>query len=81
VTPVASTTYTLYAQGPGGNESAAARVTVTVPPPPPVVTGPSDDELFSRNMRDVYFDYDKWQIRPRPGGHGSGGRRIPESAS
>jgi len=64
VTPMESTTYTLYAQGPGGKESATARITVTVPPPPPVVTGPSDDELFARNVRDVYFDYDKWQIRP-----------------
>jgi peptidoglycan-associated lipoprotein len=64
VTPFDSTTYTLYAKGPGGRESATARVTVTVPPPPPAVPGPSEDELFSRNMRDVYFDYDKWQIRP-----------------
>ena len=64
VTPMESTTYTLYAQGPGGKESATARITVTVPPPPPVVTEPSDDELFARNVRDVYFDYDKWQIRP-----------------
>lgn len=64
VTPMESTTYTLYAQGPGGKESATARVTVTVPPPPPVAPGPSEDELFSRNIRDVYFDFDKWQVRP-----------------
>jgi len=64
VTPLESTTYTLYAQGPGGKESATARITVTVPPPPPVAPGPSDDELFLRNVKDIYFDFDQWQIRP-----------------
>jgi len=63
VTPADSTTYTLYAKGPGGKESATARVTVTVPPPPPAASGPSDDELFARNIKDVYFDFDTWEIR------------------
>jgi peptidoglycan-associated lipoprotein len=33
VTPTDSTTYTLYAKGPGGKETASTRVTVTVPAP------------------------------------------------
>ena len=64
MTPLESTTYTLYAQGPGGKESATARITVTIPPPPPVAPGLREDELFSRNVKDIYFDFDQWQIRP-----------------
>ncbi len=62
VTPGESTTYTLTATGPGGTQQDTARVTVTVPPPPPP---PAVDEqtLFTQNMRDAYFDYDKFNIR------------------
>ena len=63
VAPSDSTTYTLYAKGPGGKESASARVTVTVPPPPATPAGPSEDELFAQNVKDIYFDYDKADIR------------------
>ncbi len=64
VTPSDSTTYTLYAKGPGGKESASARVTVTVPPPPPSPpAGPSEDELFAQNVKDIYFDFDKADVR------------------
>ncbi len=64
VTPSDSTTYTLYAKGPGGKESASARVTVTVPPPPPPPpAGPSEDELFAQNVKDIYFDFDKADVR------------------
>ena len=39
-------------------------MTVTVPPPPTVaVTGPSDQELFQRNMKDIYFNYDRYDVR------------------
>jgi len=64
-TPSDSTTYTLTAKGPGGTQTATARVTVTQPPPPPPppAPGPSEEELFSQNMKDVYFDYDKADIR------------------
>ncbi len=34
------------------------------PPPPPPPAGPTDDELFLREVRDAYFDYDKADIRP-----------------
>lgn len=65
VTPAVSTTYTLYAKGPGGTKSASARVTVTVPTPqPPTPSGPNEDELFRQNVKDIYFDFDKSDIRP-----------------
>jgi peptidoglycan-associated lipoprotein len=64
VTPSDSTTYTITASGPGGSTSATATVTVSAPPPPPPPKGPSDDELFLREVRDAYFDYDKADIRP-----------------
>ncbi len=65
VTPGDSTTYKLYAKGPGGTETASARVTVTVPTAPPTPSsGPSEDELFSRTVKDIYFDFDTWEIRP-----------------
>jgi peptidoglycan-associated lipoprotein len=64
VTPADSTTYTLTAKGAGGSQSATARVTVTMPPPPPApVAGPTEEELFSQNVQDIYFDYDKGDIR------------------
>ena len=64
VSPSDSTTYTITATGPGGSASATATVTVNAPPPPPPPQGPSDDELFLREVRDAYFDYDKADIRP-----------------
>jgi len=65
VTPSDSTTYTITASGPGGSASATAAVSVNAPPPPPPApTGPTDDELFLREVRDAYFDYDKADIRP-----------------
>jgi len=64
VSPSDSTTYTITATGPGGSASATATVTVNAPPPPPPPQGPSEDELFLREVRDAYFDYDKADIRP-----------------
>ena len=65
VTPADSTTYTITASGPGGSASATATVSVNAPPPPPPPpAGPTDDELFLREVRDAYFDYDKADIRP-----------------
>src|SRR5205807_10610222 len=65
VSPTDSTTYTLTAKGDGGTQTATARVTVNAPPPPPPPTQPSasDEQLFSQNMKDIYFDYDKSDIR------------------
>jgi peptidoglycan-associated lipoprotein len=64
VTPADSTTYHLVAKGAGGTQEATARVTVNAPPPPPQTTSLSDEELFARNVKDVYFDYDSDAIRP-----------------
>jgi len=63
VSPTQSTTYRLVAKGAGGTQEATARVTVTPPPPPPPQPSATDEELFSRNVRDIYFDYDKYDIR------------------
>jgi peptidoglycan-associated lipoprotein len=66
VTPTDSITYTITANGPGGTETSSARVTVTPPPPAAPATGPQPtaDELFTRNVKDAYFDYDSASIRP-----------------
>jgi peptidoglycan-associated lipoprotein len=63
VIPQSSTTYTLTAKGPGGEKEASVRVTVNVPPPTVASSGPSDELLFSQNVHDVFFDYDKYSIR------------------
>lgn len=65
VTPTESTTYTLTAKGAGGTQTATARVTVNAPPPPPPPPPPSltEEQLFAQNVKDVYFDYDKSDVR------------------
>jgi peptidoglycan-associated lipoprotein len=62
VTPGASTTYTLVAKGPGGTNEADARVTVTAPTAN-YTPSPTDEDLFRRNVKDVFFDYNKYAIR------------------
>ena len=65
VTPADSTTYTITATGPGGSASATASVSVNAPAAPAEQPkGPTDDELFLREVRDAYFDLDKADIRP-----------------
>ena len=66
VTPSDSTTYTITASGPGGSADATVRVTVSAPPPPPPppAAGPTIDELFLRDVKDAYFDFNKADIRP-----------------
>jgi len=65
VSPSDSTTYTLTAKGDGGTQTATARVTVNTPPPPPPPAQPSmtDEQMFAQNIKDVYFDYDKSDVR------------------
>ncbi len=65
VTPNDSTTYHITAKGPGGSADATARLTVTAPPPPPPPPPPqaSEEDLFAQNIKDAYFDYDKYDIR------------------
>ncbi len=65
VTPADSTTYHLTARGAGGTQDATARVTVNAPPPPPPPP-PSltEQQLFAQNVQNIYFDYDKADVRP-----------------
>ena len=66
VSPAESTTYTLTAKGAGGTQSATARVTVNAPPPPPpppAQTSLTDEQLFAQSVKDIYFDYDKADVR------------------
>ena len=64
VSPKESMTYRLIAKGPGGREEAAARITVTQPQPPPVpAPTPGEEELFAQNIKNIFFDYDKYDVR------------------
>ncbi len=62
VSPGQSTTYHMVAKGAGGQQEATARVTVTAPPPP-VQAQATDEEMFNQNIKDAFFDYDKYDIR------------------
>ncbi len=65
VSPPDSATYTISAAGPGGSADASVRVTVNAPPPPPPpAAGPSIEELFAREVKDAFFDFNKSDIRP-----------------
>ncbi len=70
VSPDSSTTYHLTAQGPGGMAEATARLTVSAPPAAPVEAAPqaeapslNESDLFAQNVKDIYFDYDKFDLR------------------
>jgi len=64
VSPSDSATYTITATGPGGTANATARVTVAAPPtPPPQETQPDLGELFLREVKDAYFDFNKADVR------------------
>src|ERR1700730_18039439 len=61
VTPSASTTYTITASGPGGSATASARVTVAAEAGP--AYNPTQDEIFLKEVRDAFFDFNKADIR------------------
>ena len=65
VSPADSTTYHLTAKGSGGTQDATTRLTVTQapPPPPPTTSSVTEEDLFGQNVKDVYFDYDKSDVR------------------
>ncbi|HYL92229.1 MAG TPA: peptidoglycan-associated lipoprotein Pal [Alphaproteobacteria bacterium] len=67
VSPTSTTTYHLAAKGAAGTQEATAQVTVTEPPPPPPpppTPKPTDDEIFNQSVHDIYFDFDKYDLRP-----------------
>jgi peptidoglycan-associated lipoprotein len=65
VSPTESTTFHLIAKGAGGTQEATARVTVNVPPPPPPPPPTvSDQDLFNQTVKDAFFDYDSYDLRP-----------------
>src|SRR5205823_6453860 len=69
VFPTDSTTYTLTATGPGGSTTSSATVAVTTTPPPPQPVEPTTrgggtvETRLGSDVQDVYFDYDKSDIR------------------
>ncbi len=68
VSPSASTTYHLVATGAGGTTEATARLTVTpaavtAAPPASVASNQSEEAIFTQSVQDIYFDYDKAEVR------------------
>ncbi len=68
VSPGNSTTYTLTASGAGGTDTRSVTVSVNAPPPPPPTPPPAaptvtSTELLTREGQDIYFDYDKSDLR------------------
>jgi peptidoglycan-associated lipoprotein len=61
ITPPQSTSYELVAKGPGGTADVSARVTVNTPYASR--SDQSGSDLFADNVVDVYFDYDRFNIR------------------
>jgi len=64
VTPSTSTTYTLTASGAGGNADSSVRISVSAPAPVAEAPKASFDDLFLKEVRDAFFDYDSAEIRP-----------------
>ena len=68
VSPTQTTTYHLTAKGAAGTQEATAQVSVTpkaTPTPTPVPTpAVTDEQLFAQMVKDIYFDYDKADLRP-----------------
>lgn len=67
VSPSQSTTYTATAEGPGGTNTASARVSVTdsaEPTRPLRVTNPAIEPIFKQWVQPVFFDYDKADLLP-----------------
>jgi peptidoglycan-associated lipoprotein len=67
VFPSQTTTYTLTAKGGGAQDTRSVTIEVSSSvPPPPARPAPkvSSSEILGRDAQDVYFDYDKNDIRP-----------------
>lgn len=73
LTPKATVSYTAMATGPGGTASATAKITVidagAGAAPSPGASTPADvslnsEALFDQNIRDIFFEYDKFELSP-----------------
>jgi len=63
VVPSESTTYRLVAKNQSGTQEATARVTVNPPAAaPPPVQNEGDAQLFQQSMKDIFFEYDSYDI-------------------
>ncbi len=63
--PTQTTTFHLTASGPGGSAEDSATITVVEPPQPPAPTPQPDIAgMFAQNVQDIFFDFDKSDIRP-----------------
>jgi peptidoglycan-associated lipoprotein len=60
-----STTFTITASGPGGTATASASVSVTAPAPAPAPppAQPGIAEMFSQNVKDAFYDFNKSDVR------------------
>jgi peptidoglycan-associated lipoprotein len=68
VSPSNSTNFHLTAKGDGGTTEANVRVTVRVPvaptAPAPVAADMGSEAAFHQNVKDIFFDYDSYDLRP-----------------
>ena len=64
VQPTDSTDYTLTAVGDGGNATATAHVTVGAANAGPITEGAITDDVFHQNVKDIFYDYDSYDVRP-----------------
>jgi peptidoglycan-associated lipoprotein len=68
VSPASSTNFHLVAKGDGGTTEANVRVTVRVATVPTTTettsTDTTSDSAFHAAVKDLYFDYDSYDIRP-----------------
>jgi peptidoglycan-associated lipoprotein len=62
VTPGASRTYTLTAQGAGGRKEVSTRITVN-PITQSAAPAPNEGDMFAKNVKDVFFNFDDAKIR------------------
>ena len=62
ISPASSTTYHLTASGDGGSTDASARLTVNIPTD--TTSRLTDEQLFAQNVKDIFFSYDNFEIRP-----------------
>jgi len=69
VVPAGSTVYTLTALGPGGTYRSTLEVTVMSQPPapapaPPPAPAKEPEPSVERDMKDIYFDFNRYDLRP-----------------